>query len=420
MNIQIAYGKKTLNFDLAGSAAGADVFLPPMFRAAINPLETVKLALDQPLGSFQFSSFAGAKTAAVAINDKTRPVPNHLLLPPLLEKLEQLGLKPENIQFLVATGTHQPLRSEEFELVLPKEILSRYPVLSHDVSQKSEIQFLGTSTRGTPIYINKQFYSADLKIVVGDIEPHHFAGFSGGVKTAVIGLGGSQTINANHAMLVHPEARIANYENNPLRMDIEEIGRRVVVDLAVNAVLNTHKEIVNVFAGSPEAVMQAGIALSRQVSLVPVHGNYDIVIASAGGYPKDINLYQSQKVLTHASRITRDGGVVILVTACIEGVGSTSYEAFMQGKRDAAQVIEAFKAMEFTVGPHKAFQFGRELTRIKVILVSEIDPVVVKSLLLIPAESLAAAYAQAVLLTNAHPRVAIMPYATNTIPSLEA
>jgi len=142
--------------------------------------------------------------------------------------------------------------------------------------------------------------------VVGDIELHHFAGFSGGVKSAAIGLCGRQTINANHHLLLDQYSTIGEYDNNPLRQDIEEIGEMIGVNYALNAVLTENKEIIEVFFGDPIAVMRAGIELVKELTLVPVDDLYDLVIASAGGFPKDINLYQSQKAMTHAARFYRE------------------------------------------------------------------------------------------------------------------
>ncbi len=179
------------------------------------------------------------------------------------------------------------------------------------------------------------------------IEPHHFAGFSGGVKSASIGLGGRETINHNHKLLIDANSRLGEYKENPLRQDIEEIGRLMKVDFAMNVIMNGRSEIVHILSGSPAAVMKKGVVLSQSICETPVSQKFDLVIASAGGYPKDINLYQSQKALTNASLLTRDGGAVILVTAC-EGRGHRDMR--INGRLETCGVYEKFKE-RISVGP---------------------------------------------------------------------
>jgi len=412
----LPYGNSTLSFELPAGLT-ADLIEPDTTPAAHDPLAEVAQALEHPINDWKWPAFKSTKAIGIAVNDKTRPVPHQHLLPPLLKKLTDMGVAADKINFFVATGTHLPLGFEEFTKILPKEIVDHYHVESHNCDEIGNLFYLGVTQRQTPVYVNKRFRDMDFKIVVGNIEPHHFAGFSGGVKTAAIGLTGRQTINANHAMLRDSFATIAEYENNPLRQDIEEIGEAIGIDLAVNAVLNADKQIVKVFAGNPRAVILAGIPLSRAVCQKTVPHRYDVVIASVGGHPKDINLYQSQKALTHASLLTKDGGTVILVAACPEGSGSKPYETFMEGIQTPEQVFLKFEQEGFKVGPHKAFQIARELKRIHVILVSQMSDELVKKLLLIPEHNIVEA------LKRVSPApdglsIAIMPHATNTIPDL--
>jgi nickel-dependent lactate racemase len=373
--------------------------------------------LEHPIKDWQWRPFKSTQAIGIAINDKTRPVPHQHLLPPLLMKLFDMGAAADKINFFVATGTHLPLGFEEFTKILPKELVDQYHIESHNCDEIGNMFYLGTTQRQTPVYVNKRFHDMEFKIVVGNIEPHHFAGFSGGMKTAAIGLTGRQTINANHAMLRDPRATIAEYEKNPLRQDVEEIGEKIGVDLAVNAVLNADKQIVKVFAGNPKEVMLAGIPVSRAVCQKAVSRCYDVVIASVGGHPKDINLYQSQKALTHASLLTKDGGTVILVAACPEGSGSRLYETFMEGVQTPDEVFLKFEQEGFSVGPHKAFQIARELKRIHVILVSQMPDKLVKKLLLTPEHNVLDALKQVSPALDSV-SIVVMPHATNTIPDL--
>lgn len=398
-----------------------DLIEPAAIPPAPDPTQVVRDALNHPVDGVALESYRGVRQVAIAINDKTRPVPHEHLLPPLLEKLTAMGIPDRAITLMIATGTHLPMPESEFERILPRAICQKYRVVSHNIDDTTNLLALGVTSRGSQVFVNRQYYQADLKIVTGNIEPHHFAGFSGGYKTAAIGLSGRVTINHNHAMLAEPDARIAEYTRNPLRQDIEEMGDQIGVQFALNVVMNTDKKIVAAVSGSPRAVMLAGIPISRQVCQTRVEGQYDLVIASVGGAPKDINFYQSEKAATHAALFTRDGGTIVLAAACPEGSGSQGYEQFMEGLTSVQEVFDKFKRVGFKVGPHKAFQVARHLARVHIVLLSQISPALVTRLLMTPALTMDEAVAKGIALAGAEPgqslRVAVLPHATNTIPA---
>jgi nickel-dependent lactate racemase len=415
----VPYGRTTQTFHLP-TGQSADIILSP--EASALPVsavqEEIRLALSNPIDGGPLSAHRTARSVAIAVNDKTRPVPYDLMLPPLLAHLEELGIQPESIHFFIANGTHIPMPPAEYARILPPEIIARYPIHSHSCDEGENLVSLGSTSRGTEIWANKQFYESDLKIVTGNIEPHHFAGFSGGAKTASIGVCGRKTITQNHIMLVDPNSMIGIYETNPLRQDIEEIGDRIGIHYALNFVMSGEREIAGVLFGTPRVVMQSGIPLARQICQTPVHGSYDLVIASAGGHPKDINLYQAQKAMTHASLLTRPGGIIILVAACPEGSGSASYEAYIQKMSSHAQVLEKFLEDGFKVGPHKSFQIARIATQFGIVLVSEIPPELVQKLLLKSAKDTQQAVDEALAQLPGAARIAVLPHATSTIPIL--
>lgn len=416
--IVLPYGKESLSLSIADSLSPQiilPVIVPPTRKAEI----IVQEAVDNPVGSFSWDVISPEGTVAIAINDKTRPVPNNVLIPPILNKLSNLGFKPEQITFFIATGTHIPMNPEEFQLLLPTEIIEKYKIVSHDCDNTSNLQYLGETSRKTRVWVNSAFYSSNIKILIGNIEPHHFMGYSGGAKTAGIGLTGRETINQNHAMLVDPNSTFGVYESNPTRLDLEEIGDFIKIDAALNVVMNSAKQIIHAVMGTPRDVMEKGIPLSRQICQTKVKtGQFDLVLASPGGYPKDINLYQSQKGLSHAASITRNGGCVILAAQCIEGIGSNSYEAFMEGVTSTSQVYAKLNREGFRVGPHKSLQFAREQDRIRIIIVSNISPARLDRLLLESSETIESAFQKALAALPPSPRIAVMPRATNTIPQI--
>jgi nickel-dependent lactate racemase len=362
-------------------------------------------------------SFDPAKSVGIAINDKTRPVPHDVLLPPLLDILMKLGIATENITFYIATGTHFPMTREEISKIVPFEIFENYKILNHNCDSDTDNVFLGITHLNTPVYVNKHYQESKIKIVVGNIEPHHYMGFSGGVKSAAIGLAARATINANHSHLIDPDAKAANYYSNPCRKDVEEIGKMMGIDYALNVILNTEKQIIKALWGNPVVVMKKGIELSAEISRTIIERPFDIVIASAGGYPKDINLYQAQKALTNAAEITKDGGDVYLVAACDEGAGNSDFYSFLEDARTPAEIIKKFREVGFSVGPHKAFQIARIAERVNIHLISNMPDDLSSHLLFSPSS-----------ITNLEKKInslsisktlAFMPYAVTTIPKLQ-
>jgi lactate racemase len=395
-----------------------DLVQPTLHSAAADPVTVVEDALNAPLDDYFLEQFGGVRSAAIAINDKTRPVLHHILLPALLERLQHIGIPTGRVELIVATGTHTPASSQEIMDTYPADIVNRHRITSHDCDDLDELVDLGITRRGTPVQINRRFYEAELRIVTGNIEPHHFMGFSGGVKSAAIGLAGRSTINANHAMLIDPLTRAGLYDENPMRMDIEEIGSKIGIHFALNTIQNDHLEIIHAIAGHPESVMRTGILHSRSACQVPVRRQYDLVIASAGGYPKDINLYQAQKALTHAAMIVKDGGWIILAAECREGSGSQSCESFLSDVNDLREVFTKFQREGFRVGPHKAFQIAREAVRANLILVSDLPDELAQKFFFTPAKSIDDALEMALSQLPETVHIAVMPFATHTIPFL--
>ncbi len=417
MEICVPYGQTILKANIPDRFS-VDLIEPLEIPAAKNPLQAVEDALDNPLGNFDWTSFSGAKSVAIAVNDKTRPVPHEHLLPPLFKKLESLGIPDKAITIFIAVGTHPPMTAAEFPVILPPNILNRYQVVSHDSESEENLISLGNTQHGTPTWTNKDYYQSVLKIVVGNIEPHQFVGFSGGVKTAAIGLGGLKSINHNHALMTNPDAQLGTYDSNPARQDIEEIGSRLGVHLALNAILNQDKNIVHVLAGDPVSVMQSGIPLARNSSQVAVRNKYPLMITSPGGYPKDINVYQSQKAIGHASLITKPGGTILLTASCSQGSGSPHYDEWMIGKTSHHEVIRQFVRQGFRIGPHKAFQIARDALKFRLMIYSDLDINLAQRLLLNPVDDLQAALDSALAELQPDDRIGFMPHSASTIPNI--
>jgi nickel-dependent lactate racemase len=295
-------------------------------------------------------------------------------------------------------------------------VLAGYRVVSHDAAVQDNLVYLGETGHGTPVWCNRGYAAADLKIVVGNIEPHQFVGFSGGCKSAAIGLAGLETINRNHALMTNPASRLGVYEGNPARQDVEEIGIRMGVDLALNAVLNHKREILAVLAGDPVTVIQVGVPVARRACQVAVEDKYDLVIVSPGGHPKDINVYQAQKGLAHAALVTRDSGSILVVAACPEGSGSPHYEAWVAGMASHEAVMRQFALEGFRIGPHKAYLMARDAGRLKVRFYTQMKDEQARKLLLDPVQDFQAAVRTAIEEMGPGGRIGVMPHGSGTIP----
>ena len=413
---RLPYGRGFLEIELSPPSARGHVvetLAPRAVAPAGDPIAEVESALhDASLPEYRGGG------CAIAINDATRPIPHDILLPPLLRRLARAGVAPGDILLIIATGTHAVVPSSRFGDVVPQAILERYRVTSHDAHDEARLSHLGETSRGTPIWINRDYLDAEVRVVVGAIEPHQFVGFSGGVKSAAVGLGGYATIVRNHSMMTHPLAQIGRYDDNPVRQDMEEMGARIGVHLALNVILGERKRVIRALAGPPLEVMQRGIPLIRSLNQVEVERPFDLMIVSPGGHPKDINLYQAQKALAHAALVTRPGGTILLAAACPEGTGSQAYEEWMRqpGLTSHEAVIRRFTQEGYRIGPHKAFQISRDASRFRVLFHSDMPAELVERLLLAPAPDFPRAVEDAVGRLAPGSRIGIMPFANATIP----
>ena len=411
----LPFGKTQLSFTIP-SIFKTDLLSPEPVQPMDDPIKAIQVALEQPANKRKLQSLSSTATIGIAINDKTRPIPQPNPIGLLLDYLLSLGFEKNKITLFVGSGTHQPMQESELSMILSEEIVKNYRVVIHDCDHSPMVD-LGYTAHNTPIRINADYMNCDLKITSGNIEPHHFMGFSGGIKTAMIGLADRETINRNHAMLTHPQAKTGVYHINPMRQDIEEMGKKAKIQFSLGTVLNEQKQILNVFFGDPIAVMKSAIPVVQQIFGVRVPQKYDLVVASPGGYPKDINLYQAQKGLTHATRIARDGWWVILLAACTEGSGSPSFETFIKESRSHQAIIREFQEGFFEVGPHKAFQIARDAVRVNIVLVSEISPKIVKEWKLTPStpELLQPLVDWIAARLTPDARIAILPASTRTM-----
>jgi len=414
--IELPYGKGKIRIPLP-EGLEVDFLRPESISLASDQAGEVLKSLENPLGDKHLEDFSGATSVAIAISDETRPIPYDLILPFLLQKLRTLGISPSAIQILIASGLHKPMPPSRFSNLLPAEIIRQYAVTAHD-AKRPDLKYLGKTSRETPVFVSPLFYKADVRLVVGLIDPHQFVGFTGGVKCAAIGLAGAETIEANHSMLFHPQASIGEILNNPVRQDIEEIGKLMDVHFVINVVLDESNHIIKAFSGDPWVVERTGSEFCRRVYEIKVSKEYDVVIASPGGYPKDIDLYQAQKALAHAIPLVRQGGDVVLLAECGDGHGSELFYETMKKYKTPQEVVTAFQREKFRMGVHKAFLWTRSLTKARVYLYSTLDEELSHKLMATPVKSIEDLLLSLKTKYPRPPKIAVMPKANSTYARL--
>ena len=307
-----------------------------------NPDHAVWDAIQSPIHSAPLAALAQNRTSAcVVISDITRPVPNKLILPPILQTLESSGIPRENITILIATGIHRPNEGKELEEMVGPEIMNSYRIVNH-FSQKIEThQYLGLTQGGAPVYIDKTYLESDLKVTTALIEPHLMAGYSGGRKSICPGLASIETMKVLHGpqILEHPKASVGILEGNPLHIEATEIALMAGVDFNVNVTIDDQRRLTGIFAGDIVESHLAGVRSVEKQVKVTVPQPVDAVLVSSAGYPLDTTFYQAVKGVLAAVEIVKPNGSIILVAECSQGIGSGPFTDLILKTKDLKQFI---------------------------------------------------------------------------------
>jgi nickel-dependent lactate racemase len=389
------------------------VFMP---REKVKPFDGATLlreALAYPIASPRLRDLArpGQKVVIVT-SDLTRPCPSERLLPVVLDELVAAGIQDEDVTLVVALGLHRPMTAAELETAAGADVYRRVQVINHDPADTVR---LGVTSAGTPVELFRPVVEADLRICLGNLEFHYFAGYSGGAKAILPGCASEVTVRANHAMMVRPEAAAARLEDNPVRTDIEEGVAMLGVDFILNVLVDSTHCIVGAVAGEVTAAHRLGCERVAQHGMVPVPEQADIVLVSAGGYPRDVNLYQAQKALDNAGHAVREGGIVVLVAECGEGYGNRTFETWMMEARSPQEMLDRIQR-EFVLGGHKAAAVASVLKRAKVYLVSALPAESVRRCGLVPFDDLGEAVAIALGEVGPEASVTVLPQGGSILP----
>jgi len=345
MKTRFAFGKHGIEVSVPGNF---DCRIVTSRTATALPDASAALdaALDSPIGSEPLAKLAlGKRTAAISVCDITRPAPNRVTLPPLLKRLHAAGIQKDGIVILIATGLHRAATKEEIDVILGPEIEATYNVASHDARDFAAHRSLGTTRRGTPVYIDERFMAADLHLSLGFVEPHLMLGFSGGRKLVVPGQAAQETIKVIHSPRFNrePLATEGSIEGNPLHQEFLEMAAMARHDFILDVTLTRDREISGVFAGNPVKAHAAAVRFFESTSLESLDDLADAAITSSAGYPLDLTFYQCLKGLTATQHIVKPGGRMLLVSECAEGIGSPEYARQLREYAGHAEFLEEIR-----------------------------------------------------------------------------
>ena len=424
----VPFGKGQLEFGLWPSMRGTLLESKKEIPPLAAPATAIRQVLAKPVGSVPLRQLARpGDRVCLVFTDATRACPDALLVPALLEELHRAGVPDEHITLLCGTGLHRPSTRDEKVAKLGVSVVDRYRVVDHAAQDNAQLVYLGTTASGTPVWLNRLVAEADLVIATGVVEPHLYAGYSGGPKTVAVGAAGAPTIAYTHGVrfIDHPDTRLGRIEGNLFHQILCEIAQRAGLRFVLNVVLDDQERIVAARAGDPMQAFQELVALARGLYEVPVKQQYDVVIAGVG-YPKDVNLYQASRAATYVFRapkpVLRHGGCIIVPAPCPEGVGLGAGEQhfyeIMRSAKDVPTLLAELRRNGYPAGAQRAYLMAQVLLHHKVIIVGAEHPDAVRQLHMTPAHTVEEALQIAVEeIGRSDLEVLIMPHALHTLPS---
>ena len=381
-------------------------------------IKAIKEAIEAPIGSPTISKIAqGKHTAVVICTDITRPTPDKLLIPPILDELNKGGISDKNIKVIIARGQHRKMTEEEVKEKVGEEVLKRVKIKQHDPD--NNLFYLGKSKRGNELWVNKEVVQAEVKIATGNIIPHRYAGYGGGAKSILPGISSREAIGYNHLYVETGEAALGKIEGNPVREEMEEAAKMIGLDMIVNTVMNVKNEIVKVVAGDPAKAHQEGVRICNDVYGVKIPEKADIVIASS--FPMDATFYQASKTLEAVGHIIKENSTIIMVSPCYEGIGSKDFLDFLGEKtpQDIIKNIKAHKEKNVVAGVI-SYLITKCKEKAKIYLISEgIEDKDIIEMGMLPAKSAQSVLNDVLKNYGDEAKVLVLPTASITLPLLE-
>lgn len=421
MKVALAYGKEKLWIEVPDSVQ-VQVVEPQYTEGIPDQVRAVRDALDKPIGHAPLSSALNKdQKVGIIFSDITRATPYHILLPALLDSLSHIP--DHQITFFCATGTHRDATPDELENILGKGIIQRFRIVQNQASQASTHHYAGTTGSGNRILLNKELMEQDLRILTGFIEPHFFAGFSGGGKALMPGMAHVDSIRYNHSIrnLEHPNSRWGNTRGNPLWEEVMEAAEFAAPLFLLNITLNRDKEITGVYAGDLRRAHQEGCSRAKKTAMVGLEQAFDVVITSNSGYPLDLNVYQAVKGMSAAERVVKKRGSIVLAAECWDGIPAGSdYEKILSSVDSVSGLMRYIRKHEAELkDTWQVFFQAMIQSKAEVYLYSGLDPETVHRTHLKPIEDLNQLILRLIEKYGPDTRICILPEGPHTIPYLE-
>jgi nickel-dependent lactate racemase len=421
MKVELKYGRQGLAVNLPDSVEVLSTHFSPGLS---HEAEGIREALHEPIASAPLASLVKPGDQVVVVHtDITRATPNDRLLPVLLNELQMAGIASLNITLLNGLGTHRPQTEAELRMMLGDQIVDNYRCTQHDCNEDQGLVSLGETARGNPVRINREYLAADVRILTGFIEPHFFAGFSGGPKAVLPSLAGAESVYSNHGleMIAHTNAAWGITEGNPIWDEMREVALRTQPTFLMNVALNTQQEITAVFAGDMLAAHSKGCEYVRDNAMVPVDEPFDIVITTNSGYPLDQNLYQSVKGMSAASQVVREGGAIVIAAACEDGLPDHgSYAELLTEGGSPSGVLDLISQPGFSMQDQWQVQIQAQIQgRAEVYVYSDgLSDEQIRLALFTPCRDVEATVAQLQERYGPEARICVMPEGPQVIPYL--
>ena len=414
MEIQIPYGRGTIPIQIPEEKV-LDIFqLNPVL--IVDEVDTVLHALEQPIGSPSFSTFLeDARDILILVNDATRPTPTPKVLGMILEQIKQV-----DVRFIVATGNHRSPTEQEFQFIFgPFYNSYKDRIHVHDASKDKDMVYLGTTKNGTEIYVNTLAVEAHKLVIIGSVEPHYFAGYTGGRKSLLPGIASYRTIEQNHKGTLLPEARLLKLSGNPVHEDmIDALDFFKDKEIfSIQTVLDRERRIYAATAGDIHASFNAAIEKANEVYTVRVPQKADIVV-SVAPYPMDIDLYQSQKALETGKLALKDNGILLLVSKCRMGLGDDTFVELLTSAKDAEDVLQRIH-QGYVLGSHKAAMIVELTSWAEIWAMTDLPPDVIESVYMKPVDDLQVALDTALQKKGDRAKVLILLDGSITVPIIQ-
>ena len=421
MRVDLAYGRTGLSLELPDDRT--TVIEPTHVPGLPDEPGAVRSAIRLPVGCQPLRQMVRSEqTVAISVCDVTRPMPSSTVLPVILGELAHVP--NDQITVLVATGTHRPNTPAELDEMLGRQVTDQYRVVNHDAFDADCLNYVGETPQGIPISLDNRWLESDVRITTGFVEPHFFAGFSGGPKMVAPGLAGFDTIMGLHSapLIGHPNSTWGNTEGNPIHDAIRHIARQTRVDFSVDVTINRDHKITSVYAGELFAVHKAACHVARRAAMHPVSGLFDVVVTTNSGYPLDLNLYQAVKGMSAAARVVKEGGTIICAAECSDGIPEHGEYGKLLGARESPEeLLQMINAPGHNRHDQWQVQLQAQIQmRAQVQLYSSyLTPRQVRAAHLEPVDDLQGAVEEALTRHGPEARVCVLPQGPMTIPYLE-